>query len=166
MNEKFVFDAEFFEGAKVRTHVPSAFFIKYHEHRGRIGDSTRTDNTCDEKLLNNFLNFIFLGKGMTIWKNIGRKATRYEGNGMIMHTMRRRKSFGSGKKNLMFGDDGLEVKRNKGCLIGLNGMELCNYSRMTFFEYIFHARGTNDLRGTCCDFLEFILLSLLVVLHG
>jgi hypothetical protein len=39
-------------------------------------------------------------------------------------------------------------------------------SRMTFFEEIFHAMGTDDLRGTCCDALELILLALLVELHG
>jgi len=31
---------------------------------------------------------------------------------------------GSGKNNLMFGEDGLEVKRHRGCLSGMNGMEL------------------------------------------
>jgi hypothetical protein len=85
---------------------------------------------------------------------------------MIMNTMGRRKSLGSGKNKLMFGEDGLDVKRYKGCLSGMNGMKLCNNSRMTFFEEIFHAMGTDDLRGTCCDSLELILLALLVELHG
>jgi hypothetical protein len=80
----------------------------------------------DEQFLNNFLNFIFLGKGMMIGMNIGRKVVGDEGNGMIMNTMGRRKSLGSGKNNLMFGEDGLEVRRHRGCLSGLNGMELCN----------------------------------------
>jgi hypothetical protein len=92
------------------------------------------DNNCGEQFLNNFLNFIFLGKGMMIGTNIGRKATGYEGNGMIMNTMGRWKSRGSGKNNWMFGDDGLEAKSHIGCLNGLNGMELCNNVGMTFFE--------------------------------
>jgi hypothetical protein len=37
---------------------------------------------------------------------------------------------------------------------------------MTFFEDLFHAMGIDDLRGTCCDALELILLALLVELHG
>jgi hypothetical protein len=41
----------------------------------RVGAHSRADNTCVEKLLNNFLNFIFLGKGMMIGINIGRKAS-------------------------------------------------------------------------------------------
>jgi hypothetical protein len=44
------------------------------------------DNTCGEKFLNNFLNFIFLGKGMMIGMNIGRKGVKEKGNGMIMNT--------------------------------------------------------------------------------
>jgi hypothetical protein len=82
----------------------------------RIGDSTRTDNTDDRQFLNNFLNFIFLGKGMTIGTHIGRKVVGDEGNEMIMNTMGRGKSMGSGKNNLMFGEDGLEVRMNRGCL--------------------------------------------------
>jgi hypothetical protein len=76
MNGKFVFDGEFVEGTKLKTHVPRAFFLKYHDHMRRIGAGTRNDNSCDEKLLNNFLKFIFLGKGMMIRVNIGRKATK------------------------------------------------------------------------------------------
>jgi hypothetical protein len=41
----------------------------------RVGAHTRVDNTYVEKLLNNFLNFIFFGKWMTIGTNIGRKAS-------------------------------------------------------------------------------------------
>jgi hypothetical protein len=66
----------------------------------------------------------------------------------------------------MFGEDGLEVLRHRGCLSGLNGMESCNNVRMTFFEQFFHAMGTDDLRGTDGDALELILLALLVELHG
>jgi hypothetical protein len=117
-------DGEFFEGTKVRTHALRALFLKDHDHMRRIGVRTRTDNTCGEKFLNNFLNFIFLGKWMTIGTNIGRKVVRDKGNGMIMNTTGRRKSLGSGKNKLMFGEDGLEVLRHKGCLSGLNGMEL------------------------------------------
>jgi hypothetical protein len=112
-DQKFFFDGEFVEGMEVRTHVPRTIFIKDHEHRRRIGACTRKDNACGEKLLNNFLNFIFLGKGMTIGMNIGRKAARDKGNGMIMKTMGRRKSLGSGKNSLMFGEDGLEVRQTQ-----------------------------------------------------
>ena len=85
---------------------------------------------------------------------------------MIMNTTRRRNSLGSGKNNLMFGDDGLEVKRYKGCLSGMNGMDLCNNVGMTFFGDIFHVIGTDDLKGTCCDSLELLLLGFLFELHG
>jgi hypothetical protein len=99
-------------------------FLKYHDHRRRIGASTRMDNSYGEQFLNNFLDFIYLGKGMTIGTNIRRKIVEDEGNGMIMNTMRRRKDLGNGKNSLMFGEDGLEVQRHIGCLIGVNGMEL------------------------------------------
>jgi hypothetical protein len=45
-------------------------------------------------------------------------------------------------------------------------MELGNNARMTFFEKLFHAMGTNDLWGNGGDALELILLALLVELHG
>ena len=120
-NGKFVFDGEFFEGMKFGTHVSSALFLEYHEHMRRIRASTRMDNTHGEQFLNNFLNFIFLGKGMTIGTNIGRKAIRDKGNEMIMNTMGRGKSLGSIKNNSMFGEDGLEVMWHRGCLSGMNG---------------------------------------------
>jgi hypothetical protein len=85
---------------------------------------------------------------------------------MIMNTMGRGKSLGSGKNSLMFGDDGLEVRMHRGCLSGVNGMELCNNVRMTFLEEIFHAMGTDDFRGADGDALELILLALLAELHG
>jgi hypothetical protein len=66
----------------------------------------------------------------------------------------------------MFRGDGLEVMRNRGCLNCLYSMELGNNTRMTFFEQLFHAMETNDLRETGCDALELILLALLVELHG
>jgi hypothetical protein len=44
-NGKLVLDDEFIEGTKVRTHAPSTFFIKYHDHRRRIRVGTRADNT-------------------------------------------------------------------------------------------------------------------------
>jgi hypothetical protein len=72
-NGKFVFNGEFFEGAEVGIHAPRTFFLKDHDHRRRVGARTRADNTYVEKFLNNFLNFIFLGKGVTIGMNIGRK---------------------------------------------------------------------------------------------
>jgi hypothetical protein len=62
--------------------------------------------------------------------------------------------------------DGLEVLRHRGYLSCLYGMELGNNARMTFFEQLFHAMGTNDLRGIDNDALELILLTLLVELHG
>jgi hypothetical protein len=96
-NEKLVFDSEFIEGMKVRTHGPSTFFLEYHDHKIRIGDGTRADNTFLEQLLHNFLNFILLGKGMTIRENIGRNIVRNKGNGMIINTIERRKSPRSGK---------------------------------------------------------------------
>jgi hypothetical protein len=40
--------------------------------------------------------------------DIGRKDSWYKGNGMIIHTMGRRDSLGSGKYHLMFREDGLE----------------------------------------------------------
>ena len=73
---------------------------------------------------------------------------------------------GSGKNNLMFIEDVLEVLRHRGCLSCLYGMELGNNAKMTFFEQIFHAMGTNDLWGTDGDALELILLALVVELHG
>jgi hypothetical protein len=53
-----------------------------------------------------------------IGKNIGRKVFEDERNGMIMNTMGRRKSLRNGKNNLMFGEDGLEVRRHIRCLSG------------------------------------------------
>jgi hypothetical protein len=88
-NGKFVFNGEFVEGAEVRTHAPRTFFIKDHDHRRRVGACTRVDNTCIEKFLNHFLNFIFLGKGVTIGTDIGRKSSWDKWNGMIMNTMER-----------------------------------------------------------------------------
>jgi hypothetical protein len=103
---------------------------------------------------------------MMIGTDIGRKDSWYKGNGMIMNTMGRRESLGSGKNHLMFREDGLEVLWHRGCLNGLYGMELGNNSRMTFFEQLFHAMGTDDILGTDGYALELIFLSLLVKLHG
>jgi hypothetical protein len=108
-NGKFVFNGKFVEGTKVRTHSPRTFFLQDHDHRRRVGACTREDNVDVKEFLNHFLNFIFLGKGVTIQTNIGRKASWYKGNGMIMNTMGRRESLGSGKDQLMFRKDGLEV---------------------------------------------------------
>jgi len=44
-NGKFVFNREFVEGAEVRTHAPITFFLKDHDHKRRVGDRTREDNT-------------------------------------------------------------------------------------------------------------------------
>jgi hypothetical protein len=103
---------------------------------------------------------------VTIATDIVRKASWDKGNGMIMNTMGRRESFGSGNNHLMFREDGLEVLRHIGCLSCLYGMELGNNSRMTFFEQLFHVMGTDDIWGTKDDALELILLALLVELHG
>jgi hypothetical protein len=108
-NGKFVFNGEFVEGAEVRTHALRTLFLKDHDHKRRVGARTRVDNTCVEQFLNNVLNFIFLGKGMTTGTDIGRKVVKYKGNGMIMNTMGRREYLGSGKNHLMFREDGLEV---------------------------------------------------------
>ena len=78
--------------------------------------------------------------------DIGRKACGYKGNGMIMNTTGRRESLGSVKYYLMFRKEGLKVLGHWGCLCGLYGMELDNDTRMTFFEKLFHAMGTDDLR--------------------
>jgi hypothetical protein len=133
-NGKFVFNGEFVEGVEVRTHALGTLFLKDHDHRRSVGDHTRTDNICVEQLLKFFLNFIFLRNGMMIGTDIGRKASSDKLNGMIMNTMGRRESLGSVKNKFMFGEDGLEVLRHRGCLSGLNGMESCNNVRMTFFE--------------------------------
>jgi hypothetical protein len=45
-------------------------------------------------------------------------------------------------------------------------VELCNNARMTFFEQLFHAIVTDDIRGTDDDALELLLLVLLVELNG
>jgi hypothetical protein len=132
-NGKFVFNGEFVEGAEVRTHVPRTLFLQDHDHRRRIGARTRADNTCVKQFLNHFLNFIFWGKWVTIGTDIGRKASWDKENGMIMNTMGRRESMGSGKNHLMFREDGLKVLRHRGCLSFLYGMELGNNARMTFF---------------------------------
>ena len=79
-NGKFFFDGEFVESTKIRTRAPSAFLLEYHDYRRRIGASTRTDNTYFKKFLDNFLNFIFLGKGMMIRVKIGRNIFRYSRN--------------------------------------------------------------------------------------
>jgi hypothetical protein len=46
---------------------------------------------------------------VTIGTDIGRKASWYKGNGMIMKTMGRRESLGSGKDHVMFREDRLEI---------------------------------------------------------
>jgi hypothetical protein len=146
--------------------MPSTFFLKYHDHRRRIRDGTGVDNTRLEQFLHDFLNFILLGKGMTIRENIGRKTSRNKGYGMIMNTTRRRKSLRSGKNSLVFGENSLEVRMHRGCLNRVNRMELRNNTGVAFLEEFFHAMGTDDLRRTNCETLEVIPLSLLLELHG
>jgi hypothetical protein len=125
-NGKFVFNGKFVKGTKVKKHSPRAFFLQDHDHKRIIGAHTRADNTYVKEFLDHFLNFIFWGKGVTIWMDIGRKASWYKGNGMIMNTTGRRESLGSGKDHLMFRKDGLEVLRHRGFLCCLYGMELGN----------------------------------------
>jgi hypothetical protein len=57
---------------KVETHAPCALFFEEHDHNRRIGVGIVEDDTRVEQLLNNFLNFILLGKGMMIQEDIGR----------------------------------------------------------------------------------------------
>jgi hypothetical protein len=99
-------------------------------------------------------------------ENIGRKTAKNKGYGMIMNTTRMRKPPGSGKNNLVFGENNLEIMMHKGCLNRMNRMELCNNTEVAFLEEFFHAMGTNDLRRTSCETLEVIPLSLLLELHG
>jgi hypothetical protein len=70
---------------------------------------------------------------MTIRANIGRKTSWYKRNGMIMGTMGRGNSMGSVKNRLVFGEYRLKVRVHRGCVNDVNGMELGNNSRMTFF---------------------------------
>ena len=98
--------------------------------------------------------------------NIGRKTAQDERGGMIMESTGRGKFLGVGKKNMVSGEDRLEVEMHIMCLNNMNGVDLGYNSRMTFFEDLFHAMGTDGLRGTCGDALELILLSLLLELHG
>jgi hypothetical protein len=72
-NGKFVFNGKFVEGTKVKTHSPRTLFLQDHDHRRRVGALTRVDNACIKEFLDHFLNFIFLGKGVTIQTYIGRK---------------------------------------------------------------------------------------------
>jgi hypothetical protein len=60
--------------------------------------------------MNNFLNFILLGKGMMIRSSIGGKTAQDERDGMMMDAMGRGNFFGGGKNNLVVGEDRLEVK--------------------------------------------------------
>jgi hypothetical protein len=166
MNVKLVLDGEFIEGMKFITHAPSTFFLKYHDHRRRIRVGTGAGNMHLEQFMHYFFNFIFLGKGMKIRENIGRRNAKNKGDGMIMNTTRRRNSLRSGKNSLMFGEDSLEVRMHRGCLNRLNRMELRNNTRVSFLEDIFHVMGTNDIRRTNCETLELIPLSLLLELHG
>jgi hypothetical protein len=112
--------------------------------------------------MNNFLNFILLGKGMTIRTNIGRRTSWDERDGMIMDSMGRGMFFRSGKNKLVAGKDRLEVRMQIRCINNMNGLELGYNSRMKFFEDVFHAMGTNALRGACFDALELILFSLML----
>jgi hypothetical protein len=85
---------------------------------------------------------------------------------MIMDSMGRGNFLGGGKNNMVEGEDRLEVEMHRMCVKIRNGVDSGYNSRMTFFEEIFHAIGTGDLRGTCSDALELILLFLLLEFHG
>jgi hypothetical protein len=54
---------------------------------------------------------------VAIWRDIGRKASGYKGNGMIMNTVGRRESLGSGKYHLMFRKESLEVMHTGGVFV-------------------------------------------------
>jgi hypothetical protein len=64
--------------------------------------------------MNNFLNFIFLGKGVMIRVNIRRKTTRDKWDGIIMGIMGRGNPLGFVKNRLVFGEDKLDVRMNSG----------------------------------------------------
>jgi hypothetical protein len=53
---------------------------------------------------------------------------------MIMDVAGRGKAMGGVKNSLVSGDYRLEVRMHRGCLNGLNRMELGNNARMTFFS--------------------------------
>jgi hypothetical protein len=74
--------------------------------------------------MNNFLNFILLGKGITMRPNIGRKIAWDERDGMIMDSMGRGKLLRGGKNNLVEGEDTLEARMHKRCLNSMNGVDL------------------------------------------
>jgi hypothetical protein len=74
-NGEFLFDGKFVEGTKVKKHSQRTLFLQEHDHMSWIGARTRVDNACIKEFLNHFLNFIFLGKGVTIQMDIGRKAS-------------------------------------------------------------------------------------------
>ena len=123
------------------------------------------DDSNSKEFLDHFFNFIFLQRGGDM--------DGYLGEGFLGqeewndHEHHGKKGVpGEWNNHLMFIEDGLEVLQHRGCLSGLNGMELCNNARMTFFEHLFHVTGADDLRGTDSDALELILLSLLFELHG
>jgi hypothetical protein len=69
---------------KIRAHAPHTFFLKYRDNKRRERDGIRMDDSHHKQFLNNFLNFIFLGKGVTIRENIGRKSTKDKWDGVIM----------------------------------------------------------------------------------
>jgi hypothetical protein len=85
---------------------------------------------------------------------------------MVMVALGGGKSLGSLENSVMLGNDRLKIMVQRGCLNCLNGMELGNDARMTFFEFLFHAVGTDDFWRACCSALEFILLSSMLKLHG
>ena len=129
-----------------RTHSPRTFFLQYHDDQRGVRAHTRMDDVDNKEFLDHLFNFIFLCKGVVLWTYIGGKASWDKGNGMIMNTVGRRESLGSGKYYLMFRKEGLQVLGHWWCLCDLYGMELGNDIQMTFFEQFFHAMRTDDLR--------------------
>jgi hypothetical protein len=95
------------------------------------------DNTYIKDFMDHFFNLIFLGKGVTIRTNIGKKVAWCQGNGMIMNTTGRREALGSLKDQLMFIKDGLDVLQYRGSLCCFCGMEFGDNNRMTLFEQLF-----------------------------
>jgi hypothetical protein len=69
----------FFKARKLGNMCQEPYFLRTMTTRIRIGACTRMDNAYGEQFLNNFLNFIFMGKGMMIGMNIGRNVVMGQG---------------------------------------------------------------------------------------
>ena len=61
-NREVVLDGNLIEGTKVGTRAPSTFFLKYHDHKGRIRAGNGADNTHLEKIPTLFFQFHSFGQ--------------------------------------------------------------------------------------------------------